>query len=218
MGASGRVHVGIETPMIRREAGRFVLAATRPGVVRGLPALGTVVGAGETLGELEVLGTVLRIVVPSGAHGVVVGVGIGRSGEAVSATGMRAKWPVAYGTDLVALDPEVGGARAAGAALSDAETASTGLVFRTPLGGRYYARPSPDAEPFVKVGAEIEAGATIALVEVMKTFHRLRYGGEGLPDVARVVRVVPKEGDDIARCAAILEVEPGDGIKKSRNP
>lgn len=209
MSGSGRVHVGIETPTVRREGGRIVLAATRPGVVRGLPALGTVVGPGETLGELEVLGTVLRIVVPSGAHGVVVGVGMGPGGEAVSAGGMRAKWPVAHGTELARLDPELGGARAGVAVLTDAEAASTGLVFSTPLGGRYYARPSPGAEPFVRVGDEIRIGATVALVEVMKTFHRLRYGGEGLPETARVTRIVPKEGDDLARGAPLLELEAG---------
>lgn len=194
---SGRVHLGIETPTVRREAGRIVLSATRPGLARGLPAPGTIVQGGETLGELEVLGTVLRIEVPSGVHGVVV---------ELEATVARAKTPVAHGSVLLVLDPEVGGARSATAAAVDDESAAGGLSFKTPLGGRYYARPSPGAEAFVKVGDEIETGATIALVEVMKTFHRLRYGGEGLPARARIVRIVPKEGDDVARGAPILEV------------
>ncbi len=196
---SGRVHVGIETPAVRREGGHIVLAATRPGLARDLPALGTVVQSGEVLGALEVLGTVLRVEVPSGVHGVVVE----RCGGAA-----RAKQPVAHGTPLVVLDPQVGGVRGVATAAAETESASSALVFKTPLGGRYYARPSPGAETFVKAGDEIETGATIALVEVMKTFHRLRYGGEGLPGRARIVRVVPKEGDDVARGAVILEIEP----------
>jgi acetyl-CoA carboxylase biotin carboxyl carrier protein len=35
------------------------------------------------------------------------------------------------------------------------------------------------------------------LLEVMKTFHRVTYGGPGLPDTARVVRVLIADGDDV---------------------
>lgn len=196
---SGRTNEAIETPLVRRAGGRFELRATRPGLVRDLAPVGSVVAGGETLGALEVLGAVARIVVPSGVRGAIV--------EVVGG-GARAKTPVAHGTPIVVLDPELAPGAAASAAAAEAESATTGLVFRTPLGGRYYARPSPGADPFVKVGQEVRAGSTIALVEVMKTFHRLRYGGEGLPEVARVARILPAEGEDVARGAPILEVEP----------
>ncbi|MBZ0116015.1 MAG: hypothetical protein K8H88_03395, partial [Sandaracinaceae bacterium] len=75
---------------------------------------------------------------------------------------------------------------------------------RTPLGGRYYARPSPSAQPFVREGDVLEGGETVALIEVMKTFNRVQITGVSLP--ARVLCIVPKDGDDIAVGDVLLEL------------
>jgi acetyl-CoA carboxylase biotin carboxyl carrier protein len=195
---SGRVHGASEPLAVQKREGKIAVVAQKPGLARGLPALGTVLRAGDAMGELEVLGVVSRLVVPAGAHGAVV---------EIAGSG-RAKAPVGHGTAIVVLDPALGAQASAAASSAEENGAATGLVFRAPLGGRYYARPSPGAEPFAKPGDVIETGATVALVEVMKTFHRLRYGGDGLPARAKIVRVLPAEGDDIARAAAILEIEP----------
>jgi len=80
-------------------------------------------------------------------------------------------------------------------------------VWKTPLGGRYYGRPSPGAEAFVKVGDELEVGRTVALIEVMKTFNRASYGGAGLPERARVTRLLVAEGDDVNAGDPILGLE-----------
>jgi acetyl-CoA carboxylase biotin carboxyl carrier protein len=119
--------------------------------------------------------------------------------------------PVDASTTLVVLDPEAAtGARAAGA-VAQAHGEASGPVFRTPLGGRYYARPAPDAPLFVQAGAELRAGPTVALIEVMKTFNRVSYGGPGVPERARVKRVVPKDGDDVEPGDVLLELEAAEG-------
>jgi acetyl-CoA carboxylase biotin carboxyl carrier protein len=41
----------------------------------------------------------------------------------------------------------------------------------TPTPGVFYRRPDPDSEPFATEGDEVEAGATIGLVEIMKNFQ-----------------------------------------------
>lgn len=46
-------------------------------------------------------------------------------------------------------------------------------VVPAPMVGTFYRRPSPDADPFVEVGARIEKDAPVALVEVMKLFTTL---------------------------------------------
>jgi hypothetical protein len=38
----------------------------------------------------------------------------------------------------------------------------------------------------------------------MKTFNRLVYQGDALPERAKVERIVPKEGDDVVRGDVIL--------------
>ena len=39
-----------------------------------------------------------------------------------------------------------------------------------PMSGTFYRRPSPDAPPFVEVGAEVQAGDPLCMIEVMKLF------------------------------------------------
>jgi len=44
-------------------------------------------------------------------------------------------------------------------------------AMKSPMVGTAYIRPSPEAEPFVKVGDMVKAGATVILIEAMKTFN-----------------------------------------------
>ena len=169
------------------------LRAPGPGLFRDALRDGALVREGTTLGALEVLGRAVPLVAPAGAFGVVT-----------QPAGPRlARRPVGYGDALFDLDPEgVRGAALATAPGAEAATAS-GPVFRAPLGGRFYGPPAPDEPPFVEVGATLSGGETVALIEVMKTFNRVRYDGEP----GRVVRVVPVEGADIAQGDVLLVLE-----------
>ncbi|SEP25871.1 acetyl-CoA carboxylase biotin carboxyl carrier protein [Trujillonella endophytica] len=42
---------------------------------------------------------------------------------------------------------------------------------RAPLVGTFYAAPSPDADPFVREGDEVEVGQTVGIVEAMKLMN-----------------------------------------------
>lgn len=42
-----------------------------------------------------------------------------------------------------------------------------------PMVGTYYASPSPTAEPFVKVGDEVEIGDTLCIIEAMKMMNQI---------------------------------------------
>lgn len=185
-------------PLVKEQDGLVILRAPRPGWLRHAPAKGRALVAGDLLGELEVLGTLSRLVVPAAVGGLVVEVN-----EHVR----LARKPVAYGDVIAVLDPRGTPGAQAVAASASSVAGTAGLVWKTPLGGRYYGRPSPAAEPFVKVGDELEAGRTVALIEVMKTFNRASYGGAGLPERARVTRILVTEGDDVNAGDAILAIE-----------
>ena len=82
---------------------------------------------------------------------------------------------------------------------------------RSPHAGRFWHRPIPDgAAAFCRaVGSELEAGHTVGLIEVMKTFTHLRYGATGeLPERAKVVRFVAEDGAEVAEGEALIEIEP----------
>jgi len=46
-------------------------------------------------------------------------------------------------------------------------------AIKSPMVGTVYTRPSPDAEPFVKVNDKVKEGDTIVLIEAMKTFNSI---------------------------------------------
>jgi acetyl-CoA carboxylase biotin carboxyl carrier protein len=70
-------------------------------------------------------------------------------------------------------------------------------VFRAPTSGRFYGRSTPDKPPFVQVGSELGTGTAVCLLEVMKTFHRVTYGGTDVPTRARVREVLVADGADV---------------------
>lgn len=54
---------------------------------------------------------------------------------------------------------------------SKADAASHPGAVKSPMVGTAYVRPSPDADPFVKVGDSVKEGETVLLIEAMKTFN-----------------------------------------------
>jgi acetyl-CoA carboxylase carboxyltransferase component len=112
---------------------------------------------------------------------------------------------------LGAQGPSAARADAPGAALTQAAKSPgdvEGLVFRAPLAGRVYFRPSPDKPRFVEEGGVITRGTTVCMLEVMKTFNRIAYVGESLPERARVVGFLIADGADVELGTPILQLEP----------
>lgn len=44
---------------------------------------------------------------------------------------------------------------------------------KSPTPGTFYARPSPDAEPYVKVGSKVTPESVVCLIEAMKLFTEI---------------------------------------------
>jgi acetyl-CoA carboxylase biotin carboxyl carrier protein len=62
---------------------------------------------------------------------------------------------------------------AAAAPAAPAEDA--GLVkIASPMVGSFYSSPSPDAEPFVKVGSKIGPDTVVCIIEAMKVFNEIK--------------------------------------------
>lgn len=178
----------------RDDQGRVVLKAPALGIWRNAPARGQVARAGESFGSLEVLGRRHDLRVPAGVHGIII--------EA-PALDLPA---LAYDQVLAILGDELGKTEDQRASIAAAGTDGA-LAFRSSSSGRFYLRPAPDKPAFVAVGDEIETGHIIFLLEVMKTFSRVAFEGEGLPARAKVLRILPADGDDLEAGQVVLEVE-----------
>ncbi|MGI6045644.1 MAG: acetyl-CoA carboxylase biotin carboxyl carrier protein [Eggerthellaceae bacterium] len=57
--------------------------------------------------------------------------------------------------------------------LNSREDANGDTLVRSPMVGTFYESPSPDEEPFVKVGQEVLAGQTLGIVEAMKMMNEI---------------------------------------------
>jgi acetyl-CoA carboxylase biotin carboxyl carrier protein len=171
--------------------------APAPGWFHLLVAADHLVAPGDIVGELEVLGRIVRITAPR-VHGLVK---LATKGPAL------ARRPVSYGEVLFRVATDVAIAAANASAGASAAKADAGLVFRAPTSGRFYGRPSPDKPAFVEAGRELTTGATVCLLEVMKTFHRVTYGGHDVPPRARVREVLVVDGADVNQGDPLLALE-----------
>lgn len=169
--------------------------APAPGWFRLLVQPDHLVAPGDTIGELEILGRSVKIIAPR-VRGLV----------RLPAGPKLARRPVAYNDVLftVATDVAIGGAESAATASGKAEH---GLVFRAPTSGRFYGRPTPDKPAFVEAGRELSPGDTVCLLEVMKTFHRVTYGGHDVPARAKVREVLVADGADVNQGDALLALD-----------
>ncbi len=71
----------------------------------------------------------------------------------------------------------------------------------SPMVGTVYLKPSPDDEPFVKVGDEVKAGETVLLVEAMKTFNPIK-----APNAGVVRKILVEDGQPVEFGEALLIV------------
>ena len=179
----------------REAEGARQLLAPSVGIFTPNVSEGQLVSGGQTIGTLEVLGVSHPLVAPEGIAGRV----IARIGGV----------PVQYGDALLGLST----AELADAASSETrpDVRSSALAFMAPMSGRFYGRPSPNEPPFVSRGDTVTHGQTIGLLEVMKTFNRLVYQGEGMPERAVIEEIVAKDGDDVVRGEPVLRLAPYDG-------
>ena len=72
-----------------------------------------------------------------------------------------------------------------------------------PLTGIFYRASSPQTEPFVQVGSNVESGAVIGLIEAMKLFNEIHSTASG-----RVRRIFAENGQLVRAHQPLLEVEP----------
>lgn len=67
------------------------------------------------------------------------------------------------------------------ASVADKKSAvASGKTINSPLVGTFYAAPSEDAEPFVKVGDRVKKGQIIAIVEAMKLMNEIESEYDGV--------------------------------------
>lgn len=170
------------------------LCAPAPGWFHRVVAAGHLIAPGDVIGELDVLGRIEQVLAPRV-----------RGFARLAPADRDARRAVGYGDVLILV--EAGASVELAPEAAPTARAAEALVFRAPSSGRFYARPTPDKPAFVAAGAELSAGATVCLLEVMKSFHRVTYGGGDVPTRARVTAVLVTDGADVNAGDPLLALE-----------
>ena len=74
-------------------------------------------------------------------------------------------------------------------------------VICSPMVGTFYAAPSPDSEPYVRVGASVSTDTTVCIVEAMKIMNEIKAEINGA-----IEQVCVKNGQPIAFGQALFKV------------
>ena len=92
---------------------------------------------------------------------------------------------------------------AAPSAAAESAVPADSHVIKSPIVGTFYAAPSPDAEPFVRVGDRVRVGQVLCIVEAMKLMNEIE------SDVAgTVLQVYPKNAQPVEYGEPLFAIKP----------
>ncbi len=157
------------------------------------PELGAYLQPGSLAGILKRLNSLYHLRIPEGVSGFVLAV---HQDDIAN--------PVAYRAPLF----ELVAGQDAGVGIrtrlqpradrdADADRPPGTMVYLAPTDGIFYRRPSPESPPFVVEGDEVSPGDVLGLVEVMKSFNQIRFGGVDFPEKARIVKILVEDGAEV---------------------
>ncbi|MEA3292321.1 MAG: acetyl-CoA carboxylase biotin carboxyl carrier protein [Pseudomonadota bacterium] len=114
-----------------------------------------------------------------------------RLSRGVQAPPFAAAPPVMIAPSAVGLPTAPAGQPAAEAQSAPAEhLAPAGHIVNSPMVGTFFASPSPGEESFVSVGASVQEGDTLCIIEAMKIFNQVE------ADKSGIIRAIYKESGD----------------------
>ena len=77
-----------------------------------------------------------------------------------------------------------------------------GTPITSPMVGTFYAAPSPDDAPFVKVGDTVAIGQVICIIEAMKLMNEIEAEASG-----RIIEICVNNGDSVEFGQVLMYVE-----------
>jgi acetyl-CoA carboxylase biotin carboxyl carrier protein len=87
---------------------------------------------------------------------------------------------------------------------AQAPTGEENLVdIKSPIVGTFYAAPSPDSEPYVKVGADVNADTVVCIVEAMKVMNEIKAETNGT-----IAKIMVANGQAVEYGQVLFKVMP----------
>ena len=92
---------------------------------------------------------------------------------------------------------------AAAGAPAEARSTDDLHLIKSPIVGTFYDSPSPGSEAFVKVGAHVETGQTLCIVEAMKLMNEIESDASG-----EVIRIFVENGQPVEYGQPLFGIRP----------
>ena len=77
------------------------------------------------------------------------------------------------------------------------------ITIKSPMIGTFYRKPSPDKDPFVNVGDEVNVGTVVCVVEAMKLFNEIESEISG-----KIIKVLVEDMSPIEYDQPLFLVDP----------
>ena len=182
------------------EQGSYLVRSPAVGVVDGIPGVGIYVNAMEGFMTLRALGRRNLVLLPRGVQGRVAEQLVG--GRNVPVEYNQPLLRLRTGLDVTEVERE----RAAGAASARGENDL--IAVPSPSDGIFYRKPGPDSPCYVEIGSSVGRGTVLGLVEVMKSFNQILYGGPGLPERGSVARILVEDAREVKFGEPLFLIQP----------
>jgi acetyl-CoA carboxylase biotin carboxyl carrier protein len=73
----------------------------------------------------------------------------------------------------------------------------------SPMVGTFYGSPSPDAQPFVKVGQDVDENTVVCIIEAMKVMNEIKADARGT-----IAEIVAENGKPVQFGQALFRIVP----------
>lgn len=112
------------------------------------------------------------------------------------ASGVMTQVPIAAAVPAAAVAP-------AGASPVEEAKVDESIAIPSPIVGTFYAAPSPDSDPFVKVGSRVDEDSVVCIIEAMKVMNEIKAQVSGT-----IVEIVCKAGQAVEFDEPLFKVKP----------
>ena len=79
---------------------------------------------------------------------------------------------------------------------------TAGKIITSPMVGTFYMKPSPNADPYVKVGQKVKKGDVLCIIEAMKLMNEIEAEFDGT-----IKEILVKDGESVEYGKPLFEVE-----------
>ena len=89
---------------------------------------------------------------------------------------------------------------------TEAQSEEELVEITSPLVGTFYAGASPDSEPYVETGSQVESQTVVCIIEAMKVMNEIKAEASGT-----IAEILVKNGQAVEYGQPLFKLRPGDG-------